>query len=248
MFHVEHFARGGIPNALASLPPVGRYPICHAFDSPMPNVGISPIPKSDPDSAESARRRDYTTAYRKFSQKLSPAVRAKINGTASPDWPSTRTFALPVIADSPGYRSDDGDPVIETLNELAGLNGALPKIALWISDRLNGVDRPEGNDSSEVSVLGATAGLEQFRLAIARICEAKNPRLEALLVSLAIGMTLHGNANGYAIAAHFNLKPQTIHEMLGETCAVLGVSKPLSKANKSRYGKTQYSHNIRKAS
>lgn len=161
-------------------------------------------------------------------------MRAKINGSASPDWQSSRTFALPVNAESGAYRTDEADPVIETLNELAGLRGALPKIALWLSDRM-----PAGAQ-------GSTHAIEQFRLSVARICEAKNSRLEAHLISLAIGLNLRGNANGYAIASHFGLTPQTIHEMLGETCGALGMEKPLAKANKERYSRTQHRHNIRK--
>lgn len=201
----------------------------------MSSSGISPGAEVDRDSAESRRRREYVSAFGSFRAGLKPKVRKQINGSGSPDWPSNRTFALPVNEESAAYRMDDADPVIETLNELAMIRGATTKIALWLSDK-----------ADAVGVVGAAGVVEQFRLAVARICEAKNPRLEALLVSLAIGMNLHGNANGYAIADHFNLKPQTIHESLAETCAALGLPKPLSKANKARYAGTQYRHNLQK--
>lgn len=189
----------------------------------------------DRDSNDQIRRRQYSAAFRKFGSRLAPATRAKINGSAVPDWQSSRTFALPVTADNPAYRTDDPDPIFETLDELAGLSGSLPKIALWLNDRL-----------PHTPAFDSMLATDQFRLATARICEAKNPRLEAFLISLAIGMNLQDNANGYAIAAHFGLSPQTIHEMLGDTCAALGLPKPLAKANKARYSKTQYSHNIRR--
>lgn len=178
------------------------------------------------------RRADYLKAYSRFGQRLAPQDRARINGSAKPDWESKRTFSLPVNAESPAYRADPEDPVVETLEELAGLNGAMPKIALWLHDKVG-------------SASNSALAVEQFRMAVARICSAKIPRLEATLIGLAIGLNLHGNANGYAIAAHFGLKPQTIHEMLGDTCAALGLAKPLSKANTRRYKNTQFRHHIR---
>jgi len=188
----------------------------------------------DRDGDDRARRHEYSAAFRKFGASLGPAVRARINGSAVADWPTTRTFALPVTPDNPAYRTDPADPVFETLDEIGALAGALPKIAVWLNDRM-----------PHTPVFDSMLAAEQLRLSIARICEAKNPRLEAFLISLAIGMNLEDNANGYAIAAHFGLSPQRIHEMLGDTCAALGQPKPLAKANKARYSKTQYSHNIR---
>jgi hypothetical protein len=86
---------------------------------------------------------------------------------------------------------------------------------------------------------------EQFRAAVARISEAKNPRLEADVVALAIGMNLRGNANGFAIARHYGLSPQAFHEYLDDTCKALGLPKPLSKVKTDRYRATQYRHNLR---
>lgn len=178
------------------------------------------------------RKASYARAYPAFVASLTPAERARINGTAKPDWQSSRTFALPVNAESPAYRTDDDDPVLEVLNELSGVKGALPKIALWLNDKMGSLD--------------PLLALEQFRVSIARICEAKNPRLEAYMVSLAIGMNLRGNANGFKIAQHFGLSPQALHEILGDTCKALGLPKPLAKVKKDRYRTTQYSHNLRK--
>jgi hypothetical protein len=198
----------------------------------MPPALLPSSREADPESAERLRRREYTAAFSRFSAGLTPAARRRINGSAVADWPNTRTFALPVNEESPAYRCDKRDDVIETLEELAGIAGALPTIALWIHDR--------------IGPLQPLMAVDQFPQAIARILEAKNARLEAMLVSLAIGMNFRVNANGYAIAKHFKLSPQTIHEMLGETCKALGVRKPLSKANKARYGQTQYRHKLKK--
>lgn len=176
------------------------------------------------------RKARYSRAFPAFVASLTPSQRSRINGTSKPDWQGTRTFSLPVISDSPAYRTEVGDPVIEVLEELGVIKGALPKIALWVNDQMGGLD--------------LLKALEQFRIAIARVCEAKNPRLEAFVVSLAIGMNLRGNANGFAIAQHFGLSPQALHEILGDTCKALGLPKPLAKLKKDRYRKTQYSHNL----
>lgn len=188
--------------------------------------------RPDLNDSERTRRDQYHTAYKDFAGALTAPQRRAINGSASPDWANRKTFALPVQADSPAYSSDPDDPISEVLGELEGINGALPKIALWLNDRMGGLDMVKS--------------LERFRIAVARICEAKNPRLEAHCISLAIGMNLHGNANGFAVARHFRLTPQALHEMLGETCAALGVDKPLSKMKKDRYSATQYRHNLRR--
>jgi hypothetical protein len=187
---------------------------------------------------ERVGRRLYSTAFRQWSQRLPAPVRAKLNGSGSPDWQSTRTFALPVTPDNPAYRTEAEDPVIQTLEEISQLAGALPKIALWVGDRVPGSNR----------VFHSLLTEHRFRVAIERIFNAKNPRLEAFMVSLALNMNLEDGANGYGIAAHFGLTPQTIHEMLGDTCAALDLPKPLAKVNKARYSKTQYSHNIQRKS
>lgn len=193
------------------------------------HAAISPVSDS-----ESARRTAYSSAFAGFRSSLAPADRRRINGSGSPDWQGSRTFALPVNADHPAYTSEPGDPVIETLEELAAIEGSMAKIALWVNDRAGGLD--------------ALRSIEQFRIAIARICSAKMPRLEALLVSLAIRMNFRGNANGFEIALHFGLTPQTCHEMLAETCRALGLPKPLSKINKARYAQTQFRHKPKKKS
>lgn len=195
--------------------------------------GTAPaLPDSDCDSSQNGRRRAYDAAFRSFSSRLTPSQRKSINGSASPDWQDSRTFALPVTADSPAYRTESEDEVIEALREIAALKGALPKMALFISDQMGGID--------------LTRAFEQFRTAIARICDAKDARIEACMVSLAIGLNLGGSVNGFRIAQHFGLSPQTLHEMLAETCKALGLPKPLSKVKKARYRDTQYAHNLRK--
>lgn len=184
--------------------------------------------RPDLNDSERARRDQYHSAFLDFSGSLSAAQRRAAGAGAKSEWAGRKTFALPVQADSPAYSSDPDDPVEEVLNELESIKGALPKIALWLNDRMGGLD--------------TVKALERFRIAVARICEAKNPRLEAHCISLAIGMNLSGNANGFAVARHFRLTPQALHEMLGETCAALGVDKPLSKVKKDRYSATQYRH------
>lgn len=184
--------------------------------------------RSDLNDSERTRRDQYNSAYREFAGGLSGADRRAGGAATKPDFAGRKTFSLPVQADSPAYSSDPDDPVDEVLNELEGIKGSLPKIALWLNDRMGGLD--------------TVKALERFRIAVARICEAKNPRLEAHCISLAIGMNLSGNANGFAVARHFRLTPQALHEMLGETCAALGVAKPLSKVKKDRYSATQYRH------
>ncbi len=194
-------------------------------------------PKSgrpDLNDSERARRDQYHSSYREFSETLTAPQRHAINGTAKADWADRKTYSFPVQEDSPAYSSDPNCPIEEVLNELEALNGALPKIALWLNDRMGGMDMVNA--------------LERFRSAIALICEAKNPRLEAYCISLAIGMNLRGNANGFSIARHFRLKPQALHEMLDETCHALGLPKPLSKVKKDRYGATQYRHTLRRKS
>src|ERR1700690_3419711 len=101
----------------------------------MPATGAVSTSEVDRDPEQSARRRTYTGAFLKFAEALPAKTRARINGSGSPDWPSSRTFALPVNADSTAYRTEEADPVIETLNEISQLRGALPKIALWLKDR-----------------------------------------------------------------------------------------------------------------
>lgn len=199
----------------------------------MPESEIS-LQRAEPDLRDSDRpRRDqYLAAYREFAGGLTSPQRRQINGASAADWAGRKTFALPVQPDSPAFSLDESDPVSEVLAELEGLNGALPKIALWLNDRMGGLDMVKS--------------LERFRIAVARICEAKNPRLEAHCISLAIGMNLSGNSNGFAVARHFRLTPQALHEMLGETCAALGVDKPLSKMKKDRYSATQFRHNLRR--
>ena len=127
----------------------------------MPRSEASPAPEVECDPDDRVRHREYGVAFRRFAQALPAQTRAKINGSGSPDWQSSRTFALPVNADSLAYRTDEPDPVIETLNEIGALRGALPKIALWLADRSPGA-----------GAVGATAGVETFRMAVARICEA----------------------------------------------------------------------------
>ena len=137
--------------------------------------------RPDLNDSERARRDQYHSAYREFSETLTPPQRLAINGSAKADWSLNRkTYSVPVQEDSPAYSSDPNCPIEEVLNELEDLNGALPKIALWLNDRMGGMDMVKA--------------LERFRIAIARICEAKNPRLEAYCISLAIGMNLRGNA------------------------------------------------------
>lgn len=188
-------------------------------------------PDTDANSDEHRRKADYSAAYKDFSRNLSPAERQSLGDATRADWGGHNTFALPVRPDDPAYTSDPNDPVIETLEELKEIDGAMPKIALWVSDQIGG--------------LNVILAMEQFRIALARICEAKNPRLESYLISLAIGMNLLGNSNGYAISEHFGLTPQTFHEMLDETCKTLGVAKPLSKVNKSRYRDTNFQHSFK---
>lgn len=178
------------------------------------------------------RRSAYLTAYQPFTAGLSAEQRTRINGSAQPAWENRRTFALPVNADSPAYRSEDDCPVTEALEEISEIRGAVPKIALWLNDKMGGLD--------------FVKSFEQFRTAIARISEAKNPRLEADVISLAIGMNLRGNANGFALARHYALSPQAFHEYLSETCKALGLPKPLAKIKTDRYRATQYRHNLKK--
>lgn len=181
---------------------------------------------------EEDRRHDYAKAFKGFSCGLTSTQRAAANGAASPDWQGSKTFALPVNADNPAYSSEDEDEVIKTLDELAQMRGALPKIALWLNDKIGTLDM--------------VLVQQQFRMAVARICDSKNSRCEAHLVSLAIGLNLSDNANGFAIAQHFGLTPQTFHDLLSKTCLALGVAKPLSKIKKDRYLKTQYKHSASK--
>lgn len=171
-------------------------------------------------------------AFPGFTAQLTATQRKAINGSASPAWETRKTFAYPVNPDSPAYTSEDGCPVVEVLNELSETRGALPKIALWLHDRMGGLD--------------AVQAVERLRIAVTRICEAKNPRLEAQLAALAIGMNLDGNNNGFEIARHFGLTPQAFHEILGDTCSALGLPKPLAKMKTDRYRKTQYTHNLPK--
>lgn len=183
------------------------------------------------------QRARYHRAFDRFSRGLRADARAALNGAAKPDWQGTRSFALPVDPESGAYRQDDEAAALvrSALEELILDNPhALLVIALWLQDRAG------------ISLGGGASDRE--RIGVARICGAKNARLEAHLVGLAIGLSLHGNSNGYAIAAHFGLKPQTIHEMLGETCEALGVPKPLSKSNTKGYANTQYRHHVRSRS
>lgn len=199
-------------------------------NSPMSAAVKAPSDESGVSLEERQRKAKYLSAYSRFSRGLSSHDRARINGSAAPSWEGKRTFALPVNEQSAAYSIDASDPVIETLEELGALAGALPKIALWLNDK--------------VGSLGSVMAIEQFGIAISRIYGAKNPRLEAGLIELAMGRSLRGNENGYAIARHFGLKPQTVHEMLGETCRSLNLPKPLSKSNTARYKKTQYRHHV----
>lgn len=192
------------------------------------------LPASGSCVAQDDQRAAYTSAFKPFAAKLSPSQRRAANGALHPDWQGSRTFALPINAENPHYRSGDPDQVLETLEELAGIQGGLVKIALFLNDRMGGVD--------------LTRALEQFRISIDRICAAKIPRLEAEMIGLAIGMDLKGNANGFEIAQHYGLSPQAFHENLSETCLALGLPKPLSKVKTDRYRKTQYCHNLRKKS
>ena len=189
----------------------------------------------DRESRERTGRKEYAAAFEKFTARLPAKVRAGINGSASPDWPTNRTFALAVNPESPKYRSEEPSPVATTMGELAEKFG-MTEIALWVADRA---------DLS--AALTPAIAADQFRIALGRVVDAKNSRLEASLISLAFGMNLFGTYNGYDIADHFDLRPQTVHEMLTETCAALNMPKPLSKANKARYSRTQYSHKLEKA-
>ena len=183
------------------------------------------------DGQDRLRRDSYANEFATFSSGLNGEQRKTAGGAAKADWDGKKTFSLPVNSDNPAFSTDDDDEVISTLNELAGMKGALPKIALWLNDKI-------GLDMVLVQ--------EQFRLAVARICDAKDARREAYLVSLAIGLNLSGNANGFAYARHFGITPQTFHENLCDTCLAIGVKKPLAKINKDRYRKTQYSHSLKK--
>jgi hypothetical protein len=189
-----------------------------------------------PDEQQRQRRQAYEGAFPDFVAGLTSDERRAVNGSGRPDWQGTRTFALPVVSDNPAYRTEDSDGIVETLEELLEIDGAQAKIACWLNDRFS------------AGPLSVILPMEQFRTAIARICEAKNPRLEATLVGLAIRMNLSGNANGFSISSHFGLTPQTFHECLAATCAALGVEKPLSKINKERYKNTQHRHSIRRTS
>jgi len=182
-------------------------------------------------ASESSRRSSYESAFPTFAAALTPSQRRGLNGSTSAAWENQKTFALPVNPDSPAYSSDEPDPVIEALEEIAAIRGAMAKIALWVNDQTGGLDM--------------VRALDRFRIAVARICESKNPRLEAYMVSLAIGLNLRGNSNGSAIAHHFRLKPQQLHELLGDTCQALGLPKPLAKAKKDRYAKTQHRHHLK---
>lgn len=185
----------------------------------------------DRDIGEGQRRNGYATEFKEFANGLNGSDRKTAGHASKPDWDGRRTFALPVNADNPAFSTDSDDPIFSTLDELAAIKGALPKIALWLNDKIG---------------LDMVCVQERFRLAIARICDAKDSRREAHLVSLAIGLNLSGNSNGFAIARHFGLTPQTFHEVLGDTCKALGLPKPLAKVKKDRYRKTQYSHSLRK--
>jgi hypothetical protein len=196
-----------------------------SVSTPRADGGVSP--------EERQRKARYFGAYSQFSSALSSHDRARINGSASPAWDDKRTISFPVIEDSPAYRSDCPDDLAADLDELVAHfgKGALAAIAVWLHDRA-------------AMDLSGVISIEQFYVAIARIKEAKSPRLEAYLAEIAMGRNLHENLNGYAIAAHFGLKPQTIHEMLADTCHALRRPKPLSKANTKRYSKTQYRHHV----
>jgi hypothetical protein len=206
-----------------------RFLLC-THQSPQSESVRSPEVEAGPDELERVRRNGYVAAFRPFAAGLTPAQRKTLNGSARPDWQGSRTFALPVVPDNPAYKTDVEDVIFSTLDELAVIRGAMPKIAVWLNDRMRGLD--------------VVLGLERFRLAVARICEAKNPRREAEMVSLALGMNLRGNSNGFDIAQHFGLSPQALHEILGDTCKSLGLPKPLAKVKKDRYRKTQYSHKL----
>jgi hypothetical protein len=198
------------------------------------SIAVQPFTEStttDQDVTEGQRRNGYASEFKDFANGLNGSDRKTAGSASKPDWDGKRAFALPVNADSAAFSTDPDDPVFVTLDELSELRGSLPKIALWLNDKI-GLDM--------VSVQ------ERFRLAIARICDAKDSRREAHLVSLAIGLNLSGNANGFEIARHFKLRPQTFHEALSDTCKCLGVAKPLAKVKKDRYRKTQYSHSIKK--
>src|SRR5580693_1242805 len=117
---------------------------------PMPSSDVETQTESAP---ESAARRAYEDAFARFKAGLSRGARARLNGSGVPDWAGGRTFALAVQPDNPAYSSEPGDPVFETLEELAQIEGALAKIALWINDRI-GVLRP-------------VLQVDQFRIAIA---------------------------------------------------------------------------------
>jgi hypothetical protein len=192
----------------------------------------SGIGEADLGSVDRARRREYHAAFRKFAKALPAETRVRINGSAAPDFATSRTFALPVNEESSAYSSEPEDSVLATIVEIAEIPGGLAKMALFVHDRIGG--------------LSSVTAVDRERRAVARILDAKDARLEAELVSVAIGMSLHGNDNGYALAKRYGMSPQAIHESLGETCGALGVPKPLSKANTARYSKTQYSHNLRR--
>ena len=183
-------------------------------------------------SEDPKKKAEYSREYAAFVNTLTPEQRRSLAGETSADWQSKSTFALPVRPDDPAYMTDGKDEIIETLEELRTIDGALPKIALWLND--------------QIGTLAVLESQQQLHIALARICDAKNPRLEAHLVALSVGMSLLGNANGHKIAEHFQIKAQTFHERLSETSAALGVGKPLSKINTERYKSTQYSHNFKK--
>lgn len=200
----------------------------------MPATVTAPCDESGVSPEERQRKARYFGTYSKFSRGLSSHDRARINGSAKPDWEGKRTFALQVKEDAPAFRSEPADEVVATLDEMAEQDGAMRKIALWLNDRTD--------------CLKPLVAIQQLGIAISRIIAAKNPRLEATLIELALGRSLHVNANGYAIARHYGLKPQTVHEMLADTCRALGAPKPLSKANTARYSKTQYRHHVERPS
>lgn len=187
----------------------------------MPNAADSPPVQVG------AARAAYEAAFPRLAASLTPAQRRKVNGSGKPDWQGTRTFALPVNQDSPAFRSEPNDELRENLEEWKAA-GRGAEIAVWVDEQVGGLD--------------SLRAMEQLRIAVTRIYCAKVPRLEAMLCSLAIGMNLSGNANGFRIAEHFTMSPQAIHEALTETCAALGLAKPLSKINKARYAETQYRH------
>ena len=111
-------------------------------------------------SEERTRRAGYYKAFSKFSHGLSSHDRARINGSAVPDWEGKRTFSLQVDEEAPAFHTEPGDKVIGALDEIAGEPDAMTKIALWLHDRTD--------------CLKPLLAIQQLGTAIARIIAAKH--------------------------------------------------------------------------